>query len=64
MMSDNSGTTIEIFTQIMTTDKNVFRSIGPYTPPPQQDQQRWPEEEGRYRSRSNDQRARGGRGKS
>eukprot|EP00972_Heterocapsa_arctica_P100518 14820902-Heterocapsa_arctica.AAC.1 len=40
-----TGTKIEIFTKILTTDKNVFRSVGPYTRPQEPIQQRWPEDE-------------------
>eukprot|EP00972_Heterocapsa_arctica_P034766 5117932-Heterocapsa_arctica.AAC.1 len=71
-LSGLTGTKIEIFTQILGMDNKIFSSVGPYTPPQQPPQQRYPEEQGtstaepysswgRYRSRSNDQRGRGGR---
>eukprot|EP00972_Heterocapsa_arctica_P018359 2711761-Heterocapsa_arctica.AAC.1 len=61
------GTKAEVFAQIMGMDPKIFNSLGPYIPP-----QRVPEDQGsnpsepasswgRYRSRSADQRGRGGK---
>eukprot|EP00972_Heterocapsa_arctica_P028564 4202440-Heterocapsa_arctica.AAC.1 len=60
-----TGTAAERLKQLLATDPNIFRTLGPYEAVPQPIQGDWPEwpvPEVRYRSRSNDQRARGGMG--
>eukprot|EP00972_Heterocapsa_arctica_P113306 16436435-Heterocapsa_arctica.AAC.1 len=63
------GTTAEILKQLLATEPNVFRTLGPYETVPEPIQADWPDwpapggstPEARYRSRSNEQRARGGK---
>eukprot|EP00972_Heterocapsa_arctica_P065078 9606514-Heterocapsa_arctica.AAC.1 len=55
-----SGTKIELMKELLATDPNAFRTIGPYSTPAGPPQGEWPEERN-ARSRSSDQRGRGGK---